>query len=168
MSMAKSTAFCAVSDPSVPTPMITALPLAVRVARERALLRHLRVLAVPDGDRAAERGADDHAEHDPAGPAVRHLHDGVAEHRRHDEEDPPLDCDACVHDCLRASLKRGGPRTQTPSYAAANRRHSAGIPLSGRAPRSRKPMPDPATRSLTVRDPSTSPAAASAPTRAAM
>src|SRR4051812_12141990 len=117
MSMAKSTAFCAVSDPSVPTPMITALPLAVRVARERALLRHLRVLAVPDGDRAAERGADDHAEDNPAGPTVRDLHDGVAEDRRDDEEDQPLDCDAHVHDWpARESKSR-----RTPSANAVSR-----------------------------------------------
>src|SRR3954452_118829 len=112
MSMAKSTAFCAVSVPSVPTPMIMALPLALGVAGEGALLRHLRVLAVPDGDRTAERRGDDHAEHDPAGPAVRYLHDRVAEDRGDDEEDQPLDCDACVHACAGASLNRVGPSAQ--------------------------------------------------------
>src|SRR3954451_20068365 len=105
MSIAKSRAFCAVSVPSVPTPMITALPLALGVARERALLRHLRVLAVPDRDGAAERRGADHAEDDPARPPVRHLHDRVAEHRRYDEEDPPLDCDARVHGCLAAESR---------------------------------------------------------------
>src|SRR6478672_5351486 len=114
MSMAKSTAFCAVSDPSVPTPMITALPLALGVAREGALLRHLGVLAVPDGDRTAERRGDDHSEDDPARPAVRDLHHGVAEHPGNDEEDQPLDCDACVHASGRASLNRAGPPAQTP------------------------------------------------------
>src|SRR5256885_14700371 len=129
MSMAKSTAFCAVSVPSVPTPMITALPLALGIARERALLRHLRVLAVPDRDGATERGADDHAEDDPAGPAVRHLHDGVAEHRRDYEEDEPLDCDARVHGAC-ASLDRAGAPAQTRYPPAAYSRHSSGMPLS--------------------------------------
>src|SRR3954454_24075451 len=105
MTIANSMAFCAVSVPSVPLAMITALPLALGVARERALLRHLRVLAVPDRDGAAERRGADHAEDDPAGPPVPNLRDGVAEPRRYDEEDPPLDCDARVHGCLAAESR---------------------------------------------------------------
>src|SRR3954466_593163 len=101
MSMAKSTAFWAVSEPSVPTPiaLITASPLAFRVAGERALLRHLRVLAVPHRDRATDRRRDDHAEDDPTGPTLGHVHDRVAEDARDDEEDDPLDCDSRVHAC---------------------------------------------------------------------
>src|SRR6476620_4421664 len=99
MSMAKSTAFCAVSEPSVPTPiaLITASPLAVGVSCEPALLRHLRVLAVPDRDGAADRRQDDHAEDHPTGPALGDLHDGVAEHDRNHEEDEPLECDSLIH-----------------------------------------------------------------------
>lgn len=48
----------------------------------------------------------------------------------------------------------------------ANRRHRPGIPLSSRVPRSSKPIPDPATTSLTVLETRTSPEPASAATRA--
>src|SRR5439155_2104385 len=101
MSIAKSTAFCAVSEPSVPTPIVViiGLPLAVGAAGEGALLRDLRVLAVPDRDRAADRRTDDHAEDHPAGPTVGHVHDGVTEHGRDGKEDDPLDCDSRVHAC---------------------------------------------------------------------
>src|SRR2546421_13024636 len=100
MSIAKSTAFWAVSDPFVPTPIaliIAALPLALGVARERPLLRDVGVLPVPDRDRSPERGADDHGEDDPPRPALRDVDDGVAEPGRDGEEDGPLDCDPAVH-----------------------------------------------------------------------
>src|SRR5437762_6856476 len=115
MSMAKSTAFCAVADPSVPTPiaLITASPLAVGVAPERALLRHLRVLPVPDRDRATERRGHDHAEDHPSRPALGHVDYRIAEHRRDREEDDPLDCDSRVHAVLRASLDRARAPAQT-------------------------------------------------------
>src|SRR5439155_22037177 len=107
MSIAKSTAFCAVSEPSVPTPIVViiGLPLAVGVAGECALLRDLRVLAVPDRDRAADRRGDDHAEDHPAGPTLGHVHDGVPEYGRSDEEDEPLYCDSRVHACPRCRLR---------------------------------------------------------------
>jgi len=43
------------------------------------------------------------------------------------------------------------------SFAAANKRHSSGTPLSPRIPRSLNESPEPATRSFTVHDASTSP-----------
>jgi len=61
-----------------------------------------------------------------------------------------------------AAQRAGGYRS------TAKMRHSPGTPLSDRLPRSAKRRPDPATRSFTVLETSTSPAAASAAMRAPM
>src|SRR5262245_3417414 len=60
---------------------------------------------------------------------------------------------------------QAAPRTYAPR-STANSRHSPGMPFSSCAPRSVNLMPDPATRSLTVFETSTSSAAACAATRA--
>ena len=54
------------------------------------------------------------------------------------------------------------------SALTSNRRHSPGMPLSGRDPRSANRMDEPTTRSFTVPETNTRPLPASAMTRAAM
>ena len=74
----------------------------------------------------------------------------------------------------RIAQTRGGlsPPRRCPICAAhaatANNRRGPGTPLSSYSPRSSNTSPDPATRSTTVFETSTSPAPASAPTRAPM
>jgi hypothetical protein len=54
------------------------------------------------------------------------------------------------------------------SYSTARSRHAPGTPRSSWLPRSRKEIPDPVTRSLTVDETNTVPGDALAATRAAM
>jgi hypothetical protein len=109
------------------------------------------------------------------------------------ENDPKWTWRTCVHDhliCLCEKRQLGGEaepawcdRSGTRSlpdegivcpenragkdhYSARKMRHSPGTPRSFREPTRLKRRPDPATRSLTVLDTSTSPASASAATRA--
>jgi tetratricopeptide (TPR) repeat protein len=57
-------------------------------------------------------------------------------------------------------------RRSDQAYASANSRHDPGTPLSSCSPRSSNSMPEPASRSLTVLETSTSPASALPATRA--
>src|SRR5438105_4654875 len=153
MSMAKSTAFWAVSDPSVPTPIvliIAAPPLALGVARERPLLGDVGVLPVPDRDRSPERRADDHGKDDPPRPALGDVDDGVAEPGRDCQEDGPLDCDPAGHArpfvrWRRPSLNRAGARRQARRYGMMTARpsHSQTRPSSFQAPVAGSAWPSP-------------------------
>src|SRR5689334_11780681 len=73
------------------------------------------------------------------------------------------------------ALRRGGrldlpvaSSHETRCYSTAYKCHSPGTPLSEWTPLSANAMPEPATRTVTVRETITSPALATAPTRAPM
>lgn len=82
--------------------------------------------------------------------------------------DHPLEGDVTKQRYGVAVDGRGRMPLIRPHLSTEYKRHSPGTPLSVRVPRSANRMPEPATRSLTVPDTSTSPGCAWAATRAPM
>src|ERR671922_708082 len=72
------------------------------------------------------------------------------------------------HDLIGAAPRPRAGQPLAVRRSTAYRCHSPGTPFRSATPRSSNPIPDPATRSLTVLETSTSPGAASAATRAPM